>query len=473
MKRLLLALLLSTSAAAHAQSLSKALVVPTCTPGRELEQAGPGLQQLTQDTQGRLCAAATNAGSTNMVTPLMVNTSTPNNTTTTGQNPFGSNWNSMALRASPTPIPGTISNITAVSQNVIATGYWTFIFNVAGVSTPLRCSIGQGGTNLGTTTRCSDTTDTVDAYAGDLIGYQALPTGTPTTTGSLSLSALFTSLNGQESLIGNATNNFIPTTVIGFLGPSTLAVNNVTTTPAVAEALASAIMPADGILDHLYVSVPYALPATASVQFTVFKNGVATSITTTCSAPNTALQCTDLTHSLSVSVGDTISLEICASNVAGCPAGAVTGNVTMSYSLRWQPTVLHQAVLFNTLNGIGTLAQNYYLAVSSSVGTAVTESTYQNVAPANITLGNLLAAVCPGPGPQYSKSFTLRSNGASQVPTVTIPIGSVACPTLTVEQDTVDTYDVPANALINYFMLSTGTGATATNQKVSMTATVP
>jgi hypothetical protein len=462
-KRLLLALLLSTSAA-HAQSLSKALVVPTCTPGRELEQAGPGLQQLTQDTQGRLCAAATNAGGANMVTPLMVNTTVVGTTTTpTGQNPFSSNWNSPILRGSPSPIPGTVSSLTVHTLAQIVTGYYTFSFYVNG-ATSLQCSIGQGGPNLGTNQQCSDTVDTADVYAGDIIAYQSIATGTPTATGNIGLSALFTSANGQESLIGSSTNNFISQTAITYIGPSIYQLGT--------DQLAAAVMPTDGIVDHLYVSVPYALPATASIQFTVFKNGVATSITTTCSAQTMPQQCTDLTHSLSVAPRDTISLQICPSNAAGCAAGPSVGNVTMAFSLRWQPTVLHQAVLFgNTINNSAT---TNYLAVAGTQNATVStnETLVQNIAPATMTLGNLLAAQCPAISVTVSRNVTLRSNSVSRAPTVTLPAGPTVCPTLDIEQDTTDTYQTSANELLSIITVPTGGGQNPLF-RASMTATVP
>jgi hypothetical protein len=464
-KRLLLALLLSTSAAAHAQSLSKALVVPTCAQGRELEQVGPGLQQLTMDTQGRLCAAATNAGGTNMVTPLMVNTAAVA-ATVQGQNPFGSNWNAAALRGSPSPIPGTVSNLTVHTLAQIVTGYYTFSFYVGGATT-VQCSIGQGGPNLGTNQQCSDTVDTADVYAGNIIAFQSQPTGTPTATGNIGLSALFTSANGQESLIGSSTNNFISQTGITYLGPSGFAA--VTT-----DQLAAAVMPTDGVLDHLYVSVPYALLTTASIQFTVFKNGVATSITTTCSAPNNTppQQCTDLTHSLSVAPKDTISLQICPSNAAGCAAGAGVGNVTIAFSLRWQPAVLHQAVLFSNPNS-NSATTNYLAVAGVQNGTVSTNETLvQNISPGTMTLGNLLAAQCPAISATVSRNVTLRSNSVSRAPTVTLPAGSTVCPTLDIEQDTTDTYQTSASELLSILTTVTGGGINPLF-RASMTATVP
>lgn len=466
MKRLLLALLLSTSAAAHAQSLSKALVVPTCASGRELEQAGPGLQQLTMDTQGRLCAAATNAGGANMVTPLMVNTFLVPAATLYGQNPFGSNWNTIAVRGSPSAIPGTLSNLTVHTQTAVTTGYYTFSFNVAGVQTPAQCSIGQGGPNLGTTTQCSDLVDTVAVHSGDIIAFSSIGSGAPSATGNVSLSGLFTSANGQEGLIGGATNNFMAQTGASYLGPSQLAALNGTELPA------SVVMPAAGVLDHLYISLGNVPAAGSAVQFTVFKNGAATGITVTCTNA-TGLRCSDLVDALSVAVGDTISLRICPSTTVGCPAGVAIGNVTMAFSLRWQPTVLHQAVLFANANGLSTSVSGIYSAIAASLSYNVDETLYRNIAPGTMTLGNLTVALCPDIA-STPRSMTLRSNSIDQPPSVTLPAGSNACPTLRTGQDPDNTYQATAGQLLTLVTaLTSAAGNSAANFKTSMTAVVP
>jgi len=464
-KRLLFALLLSTSAAAHAQSLSKALVVPTCAQGRELEQAGPGLQQLTMDTQGRLCAAATNAGSTNMVTPLMVNTiAIPLAVTTYGINFFGSNWNVPTLRGAPTPIAGTVSGLTVHNQTAVATSYFLIALSVNGVATALQCSIGVGsGPNLGTPTGCTDRTDSIDVHAGDILAWQStVPGGLPTTPGAMSISGLFTSQNGQESLLGSATNNFISVTGITYIGPSGQA-------GYVNEYQASVIMPTNGVIDHLNISLSNA-PTTYSVQFTVFKNGAPTGIVALCTNV-TGAKCTDLTHALSVAAEDTISVQICPSNVAGCPAGAAIPNITMSFGLRWQPAIADEALVFN--GSVNNSSTTNYAPIAGGYAANPSEAFFQNPAPIAMTLGNLLAAQCPDISATTSRTVTLRSNGVSQAPTVLMPPGTGVCPSLTIApQDTIHTAQVITDQLLNFLTVPTGGGQNPLF-KTSMTATVP
>jgi hypothetical protein len=466
-KRLLIALLLSTSAAAHAQSLSKALVVPTCAQGRELEQAGPGLQQLTMDTQGRLCAAATNAGSTNMVTPVMFNGQVaPATLAYAGL--FTGTWNAaLAFRQMPSPIPGTFSNFHVLSPTAVAVGQYTFGLVVNGVLTPLQCSIGQGGTNLGTTTQCSDNTDTFDVYANDFLAYGSVPAGTPTAlVGYMAISSLFTSANGQESLVGAVTGGFLGTGSISYLGPNS-------GTPVTTDLAASVVIPTAGILDHLNVYITGNQPATGSVQITVLKNGVPTGIVATCT--NTSnLRCNDLTHALSVSAKDTISIQLCPSNIAGCPAGGnAQASTTLQYSMRWQPTVLHQALLLSI--GVTNSPTTNYLSVSGNYTAVSTSPTaLQNISPAAMTLGDLLVAQCAPTSAAVGRTSTLRANGVIQAPTVIIPTGGAVCPTMDIEQDTTDTYQASADDLL---ILGTvpiaGGGNTASPFKTSMTATVP
>jgi hypothetical protein len=465
-KRLLLALLLSTSAAAHAQSLSKALVVPICAPGRELEQAGPGLQQFTQDAQGRLCVAATNAGSTNMVTPVMLNGVVPP-ATLAYSTIFAGSWNgALIYRQTPSPIPGTFSNFSVLSPTAIVAGQYTFGLFVNGVLTQLQCSVGQGGTNLGTTTQCSDNVDTVDVYANDLLAYQSAPANTPTAmVGYVSISVLFTSANGQESLVGAATNGFLSTTAINYLGPST-------GVPQTTDLAGSVVMPTAGILDYLTVYISNNQPATGSQQLTVFKNGAPTNIVATCTNASNQ-RCSDLTHALSVAANDTISLQLCPSNVAGCQAGGTAAaSSTLQYSLRWQPSVLHQALVFS--NAVSNSATTNYLAAAGNYSAVSTTPTlFQNITPAAMTLGDLTAAQCPAISATAARTVTLRGNGVSQPPTVVLPAGATVCPTLDIEQDTTDTHDATAGELLNILTTAGGGGQPAAPFKTSMTAVVP
>lgn len=478
MTRLLLALLLSTTALAHAQSLSKALVVPSCQ-GQTLNYAETSLNQLMMDPQGRLCAAGGNAGSANMTTPLMVYANAGPSATAIQSLPLnGNSWGGITIRQTVMPIDGVVANLAVWVAVAVTTNYYTFSLNVNETSTALQCSIGQGGVNLGTTQQCSDTAHQVAVHPGDYVAIAtSFPGGTPSSSGTFAAAATtLTSTNGQESLVGALTNAQISATAIQYSGPGVFQ-------PQASDLLGSAIMPTSGKLDHLYATVNGALVAGSSVQFTVFKNGVPTSITTTCTSA--AITCTDLIDAITMAVGDTISVQTCPSGIAGCQAGTAIGARYGSFSLRFQPSTPNQAAVFGVPNPTVQPAPAVALrvgALSNPVNFAGgVDTNYSNIAPPTpMTLGDLIVGQCPGPDVTgaggVTRTLTLRANSAYQSPTVALVGNSTApCPTLEVGQDTTHTYQSPASALLSMGMtMNTITNASTLGAfKYSMTATVP
>jgi hypothetical protein len=474
---LLLAALLSATTLAHAQGLSKALVVPTCQIPREVEEGGSALQQLTMDPQGRLCAAPGNAGSQNMTTPIMWYNASPAGNLVFYAPVLGGPWNgSVTFRQSVTPIDGVVANFIAFLPVAVTTNYYTFSLNVNGTSTLLQCSVGQGGVNLGTTTECSDTVDQIAVHPGDLLSIESsIPGGTPSTVGGLSTMAMtLTSTNGQESLVGGAPNPYLSTTAIQYIGFTGNAAQ-------ITDALASSIMPTAGKLDHLYVVSNLAQAVGASVQYTVFKNGVPTAIVTTCT--NAAAVCTDLVDAITIVAGDTISIQICPGGVAGCQAGAATATRTMNFSLRFTPATPDQAMVFSTPVGLPAPAVAVRIgALVNAVNTVNTNDiTYQNISPpVSMTLGDLIVGQCPGPdvagAGAVTRTQTLRANSAFQAPVVAIVGNSAApCPTLEIGQDTTHTYQTgPGDTLSLGVTMNTITNAAALGElKYSMTVVMP
>jgi hypothetical protein len=477
----LAALLLTTALAAHAQNLSKALVVPSCN-GSTRELAESSLGQLMMNPQGQLCAGSGNAGTANMTTPILSygNAGPPVGGTfhlpITGSNAWNGN---VQLRQSVIPIDGVISNfVILLPVAPITTNYFTLSLNVNGVSTALQCSIGQGGVNLGTPQQCSDAVDQIAVHPGDLLSLQSsVPGGAPAPAPSFITTAMtLTSTNGQESFIGSSPNPFMSTTAIQYFAPGTAAL------PQATDALASAIMPTAGKLDYLYaVSNPAQLVGN-SVRFTVVKNGVPTSIAATCT--NAASLCTDLVNAITVVAGDTISIQMCPGGVAGCQAGAASASRAGGFGLRFTPATPDQAMVFGVPVPAGMPAPAVALrlgALSNAVNFVGTfDQNYQNIAPVQMTLGNLTIAQCPGPDTTgaggVTRTQTLRANGVNQSPTVALVGNSTAaCPTLAIGQDTADTYQTNANDLVGLGMtMNTITNASTLEElKYSMTATAP
>jgi hypothetical protein len=121
---------------------------------------------------------------------------------------------------------------------------------------------------------------------------------------------------------------------------------------------------------------------------------------------------------------------------------------------------------------------NNFLAATGNLGAGTQENITQIVAPVNMTVGGLFATQCPGPGAAVTRSVTLRSNSAtpSGAPTVTVPSGAAACPTLSpAPQDNTHTFSVPSGALLDELtLLNTVTGAAGvTDFKTGLWGTVP
>jgi hypothetical protein len=414
-----------------------------------------------------------------MVTPVLF---FPNNvvpTTGTAYNDITSGaWSTLlGVKQIASAIGATISGLQAYSSAAVAANYYTISLNVNGVATALKCSIGQpGGANPGTTTACSDSVDAVTINPGDLVAIQSdVPAGAPTgATLYFSMLLTATASGGQESFVG-AGGQGLPTTSINF-GSLSGAPANAT------ENLVSVIMPTAGTLDQFRGSL-FATPTSGKgFGLTIFKNGVATPFSFTCISSNV---CNDLTDSVSVVAGDTLSLQMCPTNTAGCPAGTApaAGNI-IGYSMRWVPSVAKQALMLSVpAPAPATLTSNYYSALANAINYTNTESAQRNIAPTlstTMTLGNLWVSQCPGPDSTgaggVSRPVTLRVNGVSQAPTVTLPGTAInACPTMTTQHDSAHTATAATAGLVNFLTsINTTTNAAAgTVFKSSMTATVP
>jgi hypothetical protein len=433
--------------------------------------------------------AQTGAGlgspASNMSTPISLTTGIPS-ASATNYAPFGTtgSWNAtLSARQSAWPIAGTISNLNVVSLTTISSNFYTFTLNVAGSDTALICSVGTGGgTNLGTTTTCSDSSDVISVAQGGLVAVKSsVPGGTATAiaSNSLKITALFTSTNGQQSPI--AFGQAVPSTsAINFLGP--------TATWQTTDALASFVVPTAGTINDLFVELGTAAGASKLWNFVVFQNGVATSIlagdATHCGGAS-SLQCSDtnLAHSITVAALDTISVQSCPSNTATCPAGSAPAATQVTAMLNFTPTTANRAIVVAIPTTVPpvSISNNFVAFTGGAQATGTTENLTQILAPVlstHMTIGGLTVAQCPGPdtsGSGVTRAVTLRDTAASKAPTVVVAASTTACPTFSTIQDNVNTYQATSSSLLDLLTtLNTVTNAaTLTEFKTSMWVTVP
>ena len=284
-----------------------------------------------------------------------------------GASPFGAG----DTKEFPIAISGTLSNLYVNFPTTLTQGSYVFslVQNGSTTSTP-HCSI---TTSVGA---CSDTSDPISVTAGDTVGILTAPTGTPTANTNIQWAVTFVSTSTNESFLAGG----------GAGGPSTSAQNwsaiqGWGTWLATSDAIASNVMPAAGVIDHLYVVGSAAPGASKSYTVTIYQNGSAAGSPGSLSCVLTGTgsgagitTCNDLTNAITVAQGDTISVS---STPASTPATDI-----IRWGVRWKPTTAGQSLmLMSDVSTIpSTTATNYsYLNGAGSAG--VTEANNEMLAP--------------------------------------------------------------------------------------------
>lgn len=332
------------------------------------------------------------------------------------------------------PVAGTISNISVYFFTAPgASASYDVGIVVNGTRTSLTCSI------AGSSNSCTDSNaaHAQSVTAGSLVAWFVCPStatnslGCPTgastavpagQTSAVQMSALFTSTANQEGfLISQNAAPSVSALNYGAFG------NNAT--PNATEVIMAGVMPAAGVIDHLYVS-PTNTPTT-SMTIVVLKNGdtvpsgctIGSTCNVSCKVTSTA-QCTDLTGSITVAQGDSISIMFCPSGVTGtlatgpaitCPAdGANPTSRNYYLGVRWTPTTTNQAVLLDTA-GSGTLPTNSATryGTTNGVGWSAVETTDWSVVPVipagkTMTFGNMTGVISTAPGAGLTRTINLR-----------------------------------------------------------------
>lgn len=276
------------------------------------------------------------------------------------------------------PIAGTAQNLymTAATGGP-GTGngiQWTLYKNQ--VATALTATMS------GTATSASDLTDNVSVSAGDCLNWKGIKIGTNVATSSYS--STFTGSNPDESFImGLGAGSSTATVYYPIQGGGTLATSS--------ESGTEESMPSAGTIDHLYLCLGQGIGVGNTMAVTLYKNGVATALSATVS--NSTIT-NDLTHSVSVSAGDTLSMEV--STIGGAPTA-----VSVGWGARFKPTTDGESVLFSygQFNQSGTRVG---LLDGGSFSTGNSDGRYYGLyaalVPANFTLKNLYIRTNSGPG---------------------------------------------------------------------------
>jgi hypothetical protein len=319
---------------------------------------------------------------------------------------FPSSWNStQATRTTVIPVAVDLSNFYFEIDTQPGVGK-SFAFTIMknGVATALTVTIS------GTNTSAIDNTHTVSFAAGDTVALQCVPSTTPaaSTNHYWTLNAAPTGGNNQPIVVGTTT------------APSTSASNYANLHGSgssgamwsATETDKSFPMPTAGSFTNLYINLQTAPASGKSWTYTLMVNGSPSALTATVS--NTATTANDTTHTVNVSVGDLVSLQI-------TPSGTPTAAGTHGFGLSFNPTTAGESIFsFASVNANSVAAVNYEqpLGLGNNGWSATENIRYIEFGPYHLT--KMYASVITAPGIGKSWTFTMRQNGVDTAVTAVI-----------------------------------------------------
>ncbi len=284
-------------------------------------------------------------------------------------------------------VGGTVSDLTAQVTNAPGSGnsYVVSLYKNGSV-TGLTCTIADAATS------CTDTTNSVAVVTGDDLNWSAQTVGT-TGSSQITIAGAFEAHSTADGLIGGVTG--ATTNTDGYYG---LMGGSASTT----ESAVSMIAPTAFVLDQLFCRVSNAPAAGNTFAYTVYHNGSPTSLG--CSIADTNTSANDLTDSVSVAAGDTVSVFFDAS---GSPTARY-----QTWSMRVQPTTAGEYPLMSTSVGVISTGLTQYANPFLTGAGFTNESTGLRVAPLAFTWRKLYAFFNPAPGSGKSWTLVSRKNTA-------------------------------------------------------------
>ena len=223
------------------------------------------------------------------------------NSSTTEYNEIngGSSWSSSeSSNEIIVPLSGTIKHFAVTIKSAPGSGKsYAFTVRKNNADTDLTCTVSD------TSTTATDLQNSFSVSAGDKICLKATPSNTPSAQ-ACSWGVVFEGETADQSMVtGNLfCSNNDTTYYSGLLG----------LVQSTTQGTYKQIIPTAGTLKNLYVELSIAPGDTKSRAFTVYKNGVATSLTCTVSDTNTTAN--DLSNTVSVSAGDDVEFSFAGSN---------------------------------------------------------------------------------------------------------------------------------------------------------------
>jgi len=322
--------------------------------------------QSTSAPWSMICAAFVDPTGPNMVTNIIANETAAQTATTqkyssiyaAGTN-FGTSmvssgaWNVM-------PCAGTFSKFYVKQDTADALGQsrtYQLFKSVAGTPTAqaITTTLATGVANN------SDLTNTVTFAAGDQFAVGTSASGTTTSTGKIRWALGAICGPNQSMVLANTA------AAMGTTFPVYIPVQG-SDFDATAGTNVESVVPTGGTFVNAYVSLNSALNASTGLNFTLYKNGVATSLVVTVNASATGND-TNAGHAVAVVAGDRVYWKVEVQQ--GAPATKIA-----AVSAEFDPTVNGESIhTYGSLaNQINTAARFDTLATSGAAYTA-TEGT--------------------------------------------------------------------------------------------------
>lgn len=319
---------------------------------------------------------------------------------------YPSSWSSSSEAIRATPVGGamTLSNFYMATDVAPGSGFsYTFTIMKNGVATALQVLISDLATSA------TDSTNSVSYAAGDTISIQCTPSGTPAT------------LNVQSWNFRVTTSDLTAPILSSTIGASNSVTNYMGLTAghisaagwSATEADSQIIIPTSGTLSNMYAKINANPGASKSFQFTLMKNGAATSLDFTISGA-ASTSGNDTTHVVSVSAGDTLTIR-------SIPTGTPATQTNMSFGMVFTPTTPGETFVgFGSALLPSVSVTNYEQILGIGNASWSTTESARLLTPGPYTFTKLYVKLGTAPGTGNSRTFALRKAGSTTALAVTI-----------------------------------------------------
>lgn len=303
-----------------------------------------------------------------------------------------SSWSATSKNAnSPIGVAGSITKLKVAFPVALTQGTYTVTLVVNDVDTALTCTISAG-------VPIAQSTGSVAVSPGDVVCWKVVPSGTPDAQTAVQISAIIETTGGYPIFSGHngqTAANFAPLGGLGFG----------------VETLANSVFAAPGVVSRLDVRLPVAPGSGASRTYTLRKNGADTGLTVTFSDTDNTPKVS--TGSVAFARGDVASI---ACTVTGTPVSSIA-----NFGVLFTPTTLGQGLVFTTWAGaLSPVADRVGPANGWAANSVATAAQAQNIAPAALTLADIISQVATAPGVGLARNFAAVLNGSTSTLTANI-----------------------------------------------------